>query len=485
MKITEGDWSKIKASAYKGVEAVKLNSGSFYVKNTLKECGERALLAARILQDFKIITPKTYILNDYCDRDFVYILTEDLNNYGDFKTANQLGISLIINYSIFEIQKQLDKLPPNILEEILIMHFFDLLFSNWDRNCHNWGIVQKDNEMHIATIDHDFMLDKDANCVMSFYKKSAVYNIDAEIEDAKTVLRRDLLSFRKNFPLAFQERWEYFLNITKGNYLENIIKELKIEYPDLFQKYQKMVVNFQKQHQLIEKTWTYVKKIATVPMLDFENLSLMITNRNIGEEYLVQSEIQKNLNFTVFPFYLVWFNGQYYCCKQTETNNIACFSYSLGTTSLENILECFNSYQDAELIDEIIKAIVYHLLIGNFQLEFSLALIDGNLKVLLEPEKLISFLNGNYTNDSKIQNLLTGISEHYYFQLQNYLEIMNPAWFQNILFTMEQQNYLYTEVGADLLEIKSQNYLQNLYEDNYHLLVKMLVKNKIRKRIKK
>ena len=87
-----------------------------------------------------------YIPITYDNKDFY--LSEDLNERGEFNTAEDLGISY--NYLDY-IRDTLLYLYPNdyekLMDQVIRMYYMDLMIHNIDRNVGNWGFLRDNNNL--------------------------------------------------------------------------------------------------------------------------------------------------------------------------------------------------------------------------------------------------------------------------------------------------------------------------------------------------
>jgi len=161
MDLNDDDKIKLKYDKDNRVKYVNLSTGNFYVKYCSDEEIFKELLAEKIFDIVGINCPKYYMFKkEHC------VLSEDLNKYNNFYAADELtmDIASINNLKdFFEFQfdkynrfKNIDEL----MFQINMMHFIDILFSNVDRHTGNYGFcLNDDGTCDLVVFDHGEFLD--------------------------------------------------------------------------------------------------------------------------------------------------------------------------------------------------------------------------------------------------------------------------------------------------------------------------------------
>lgn len=96
-----------------------------------------------------------YIPITYGNKDFY--LSKDLNEYGEFLTAEDIGIK---DNSLDYIRDFLLSIYPDdyerLMDQVIKMYFMDLIIQNIDRNISNWGFLKdKNNSINLYILDNE------------------------------------------------------------------------------------------------------------------------------------------------------------------------------------------------------------------------------------------------------------------------------------------------------------------------------------------
>lgn len=161
MNLSNDDKIKLKEDENNRVKYVNLSIGDFYVKYCFDEEIFKELLTKKIFDMILIKCPQYYMIKEeHC------VLSEDLNKYKNFYSADELTIDVAsINDLKILFEYQLDKYNrfKNINElmfQINMMHFIDILFSNVDRHTGNYGFIMNENgTCDLVVFDHGEFLD--------------------------------------------------------------------------------------------------------------------------------------------------------------------------------------------------------------------------------------------------------------------------------------------------------------------------------------
>jgi len=164
INLTNEDKKKIKYEENIYLRKVQLTTGTYYVKYSSIFCSGDSmygeLIGKKIADIVGIKCPSYYI---YWDEQC--ILSEDLNSYKGFCFAKDIGINNTTLNNVrecFERQKNEFGKFINIDElmiQVYMMHFIDILFSNTDRHEENYGfIVKEDGKGELVIFDHGDIL---------------------------------------------------------------------------------------------------------------------------------------------------------------------------------------------------------------------------------------------------------------------------------------------------------------------------------------
>ena len=237
MKLNASDIDIINHLGYPKV--VNLSTGDFLVKKAFKNYHYNELIGEKLSHVFDLFTPHNHVVKVAGD---YYVLSEDLNKLGDFKTASQLGMpgraySLTDAWIFIETnfpKKRISKL----LLDLVRIYIFDVLFYHFDRNLNNWGIITTEKENRLVILDNEFILVSEKDIKESFY-----YFDKEELELYATLPKYNPLSFI-DFNLPEEKQNELLAELLATELEPNIYRDFKVflassskEYQDLFAYY--------------------------------------------------------------------------------------------------------------------------------------------------------------------------------------------------------------------------------------------------------
>lgn len=188
------------------------------------------LIVSKLSKEVGLISPKIKIVKDDIDQGFYRVLSYNLENLGNFITADKilnkeyLQMPYISLYDIWYSleDKYLDIV--NLMLEVIKMYLFDFFISYSDRHCSNWGILTINNENHIAIIDNELSFD---NISYSMITSS----LDVKEYFNKIYRTRDIENLKKN-----QEEIRNFLNQSSLKFVDVLNEFLTILTPSQFIK---------------------------------------------------------------------------------------------------------------------------------------------------------------------------------------------------------------------------------------------------------
>ena len=172
---------------------LNLSIGAFYVKD-IEDAYPLNLAIDEVIgyyvaKEIGLMCPKYQIVMPYNDDEEVFVISEDLNNYGKFVDAFNLGVLREHNASLPSIEKFLEKKflnnstygnkIPEVFSDIIKMYVFDILFCNWDRRSNNWGLIFTNDNMQISILDNENLLDNDFNHAISSQVDGVVWLKDS------------------------------------------------------------------------------------------------------------------------------------------------------------------------------------------------------------------------------------------------------------------------------------------------------------------
>ena len=98
MKLTKEDIDIIRHLGYP--KKVNLSIGSYYIKRINEKELARELIGFKLAPLFNLVCPQFQVAEVL---DTYYLLSQDLNDIGEFKTAKNIGITDFINGSLYQI----------------------------------------------------------------------------------------------------------------------------------------------------------------------------------------------------------------------------------------------------------------------------------------------------------------------------------------------------------------------------------------------
>lgn len=166
---------------------VNLSIGQFVVKSDSEKKGIYEVIAKNIAMIMNIKCPNYYITEINGEQ---YILSEDLNQYGKFQSAFDLYAGIKDDYfaysmadlykdesfydedakkslhgnSLYDIWAYLEEnydsnTSKRLMQDVLKIYIFDILFLNSDRFLNNWGFLKTpDNKSNIVMFDNEYIL---------------------------------------------------------------------------------------------------------------------------------------------------------------------------------------------------------------------------------------------------------------------------------------------------------------------------------------
>ena len=125
-----------------------------------------------------------------------YYLSEDLNNYGEFKTSQDIGFDSFSFNNLLTMTKNIFN-DNNIITDLYKMYFMDLIVLNIDRNNDNYGFLIKDNKTDLYILDHDCCF-TDTSCLLTSIdnkpNKSSILEIDYILQNFDTKYKKMFLN---------------------------------------------------------------------------------------------------------------------------------------------------------------------------------------------------------------------------------------------------------------------------------------------------
>ena len=161
ISLNNEDKLKLKYDRNIRVKYVDLSIGSYYAKYCFDDEIFKELLGKKVFDMVGIKCPNYFMFKDeHC------VLSEDLNKYNNFYLAEEIieNVTSINDLKkFFEYQSDKYNRYTNIdqlMFQIYMMHFIDMLFSNIDRYTHHYGFgLNEDATGYLVVFDNGEFLD--------------------------------------------------------------------------------------------------------------------------------------------------------------------------------------------------------------------------------------------------------------------------------------------------------------------------------------
>lgn len=251
--LNEEDKNKIKYDGWDKVVRLDLSSGSFYAKFTGNNGAFRELFGKKIFDMIGIQSPEyRYLKDKNC------ILSSDLKQtYKNFIFASELDD--ITNISVLHESLKQFKNYEELITQVNIMHFIDILFCNTDRHSKNYGFsINEDNTANLVVLDNELMLEDFVHATrpVSFPTKSHLtfteYSKECEYK-----------YFLENISEEHKDFFKYYLQKFNIKTIYSIMNSIERENNCKFKNKHKLFMEFIKNYIMIYKnTMTENKKLS-------------------------------------------------------------------------------------------------------------------------------------------------------------------------------------------------------------------------------
>lgn len=288
MNLIEEDIAKIQQ--VKEREFVSLSVGNVHVKKTgveqktyfhPLELATNEVIGSKIAQEMGLMCP-TYkiVMPDREKIHQVYVVSDDLNNYGKFYTFEDLEMPSWTGLSLYEIWDFLENYfcdnmgggsISNIFTSIIKVYIYDILLGNWDRFHSNWGLIyMSDHKVQLAIFDNECIMDYHLPALSSQVSGDEWDSIKKNTRNKKETLREEIKQFlmesSDEFFQMFKDTFvkftpDYFSLILDKVELEEIIYTEEGEIPLIIKNKNKYVENYKNNYDLIHEVLQEFNKI--------------------------------------------------------------------------------------------------------------------------------------------------------------------------------------------------------------------------------
>ena len=219
------------------VHRVNLSTGSYFVKFCNEEEALKELIGKRIFDIVGIYCPKYYYL-----KDKKCVISEDLNKLENIKFMYELKFlkSVTLDTVIQKVTEYVNN-KEEIIFELSIMHFIDILFSNTDRHTRNYGYtIDELNNARLIVLDNGMFLEH-----LDYVTKP----VSSRITNLKNPKRSECDLFLDNVDLECKKYMiEIFDKLNPEN-VELIINSIDREYGFDFNLKRKLIDNYKKNYK--------------------------------------------------------------------------------------------------------------------------------------------------------------------------------------------------------------------------------------------
>lgn len=257
LNLTEQDKEIIRHLGYP--KLVNLSQGKFLVKADYQNTSVNELIGKKLADIMGIVCPRYFLVD--VDKE-KYILSEDLNQYGKFTPAIELGEKydddfesyplrklyqneswydeeaekLLHGNSLYDIWSYFEKNYPSdisksLMDEILKIYIFDILFLNYDRDSRNWGILTQKDQANVVILDNELIFtkkseedkDDDKQNESSCYAETVSLNVNFKEEHAP--IYEDFRRFLKESSAEYIVTFKYYFDLITPEFLRKIIEQ--------------------------------------------------------------------------------------------------------------------------------------------------------------------------------------------------------------------------------------------------------------------
>ncbi len=280
MKLTKEDLEKIKHTEL--ATLLDLSIGSYFSKEAYVDYAfwfsTSELIGSLIGRDLGFITPNIKIIMPKETNDSErWIISENLNNYGKFYLAQDLGIDDVKNSSLPSILASLklrfpDEDLSSLYEDVVKLYLFDIFLCNGDRCSVNWGVVRGEDGLHVAIFDNETLMDDSVVYDISSFYDGSTWLKDVEYNSKETRIRKlkeDLTHFLEDPFNPYLDTFQEMLDIMTPEYFKSIIDKIQNEHTITtnegeipYDNYEKDIyLNiYRENYDLIKSIWLEVKR---------------------------------------------------------------------------------------------------------------------------------------------------------------------------------------------------------------------------------
>lgn len=265
INITENDKEIIRHLGYPKI--VNLSCGSYLVKKDFQNTSINELIGKKLADIMGLTCPRYFIVEIDNEK---YLLSEDLNQYGRFTPALDFGEKYDDDYesyplgklyqdetwydedakkilhgnSLYDVWSFLEhNYPSNIskelMNEILKVYIFDILFLNYDRDARNWGILTGKDHVNIIILDNELIFSKkeenkddkddiedDTKTENGSYLAETVA-LNVNFKETHSPVYEDFKYFLKESSTEFISLFKFYFDLITPEFLKGLIEQIE------------------------------------------------------------------------------------------------------------------------------------------------------------------------------------------------------------------------------------------------------------------
>ena len=208
-----------------------INGKSYYVKECDDNFNLKEIIAKRLANILDIKCASYDIIK--CN-DTMYYISEDLKNLGN---ARNLSFIASPSSSLYLIWDALEKISPDsrlLMQELIKIYFFDLLFLNSDRKLHNIMLVNSISSSHLYMIDNSLLFSSGrAELFSSLARYDNLKNtcqVDKDEHNQDKLNRHNLEYFLQTSAKEYIVILESMIKLVPVEVLKKVIEDIESEY---------------------------------------------------------------------------------------------------------------------------------------------------------------------------------------------------------------------------------------------------------------
>ena len=208
-----------------------INGKSYYVKECDDNFNLKEIIAKRLADILGIKCASYDIIK--CN-DTMYYISEDLKNLGN---ARNLSFIASPSSSLYLIWDALEKISPDsrlLMQELIKIYFFDLLFLNSDRKLHNIMLVNTISSSHLYMIDNSLLFSSGRAELFSSLARyddlEVISSINWDNNKQNELNRHNLEYFLQTSAKEYIVILESMIKLVPVEVLKKVIEDIELEY---------------------------------------------------------------------------------------------------------------------------------------------------------------------------------------------------------------------------------------------------------------